>query len=99
VPGVNSGCGVVAAPCSWLCYFAGGDMALNEELYSKELTYKSASVISGQIEMQVIVGDENLPWQSKLIQAFLADDDIQHMQFTSSNIGFVKSLQKQYKSK
>lgn len=74
-------------------------MALNEELYAKELTYKSASMISGQIEMNVTVGDENLPWNSKLLQAFLSDDDIQHMQFTSSNIGFVKSLQKQYKAK
>ena len=74
-------------------------MALNEDLYAKELMYKSSSVISGQIEKTVTVGDENLPWQSRLIQAFLSDDDIQHIQLTSSNMGFVKTLQKQYRPK
>jgi hypothetical protein len=72
-------------------------VALNEKIYSPELKYKSSSMISGQIEMTVAAGDENLPWDTPLIAAFLADDDIQSIHFCSTNIGFVKTLQKSYK--
>jgi hypothetical protein len=72
-------------------------VALNEKIYAPELQYKSSSMISGQIEKTVTVGDENLPWDTPLIAAFLADDDIQSIQFCSTSIGFIKTLQKSYK--
>lgn len=74
-------------------------MAINTAIYTRELVYKNNSIISGTFTKTVEVGDENVPWDAPLIAAFLADDDIQSIQFCSTNIGFVKTLEKRYKTR
>jgi len=72
-------------------------MPLNEQLYSPTLRLKSESMISGTIEKDVTVGDDSLPWSNAIIAAFLDDDDIQSLKIVSTNIGFIKTIQKKHK--
>jgi len=74
-------------------------MAINEAIYSTTLRLKSMSMISGTIEKDVVVGDDSMPWDAAIVKAFLEDDDIQSIQIVSTYIGFVKTLEKRYKSK
>ena len=69
---------------------------MNLEVYSPKLRLKSTSTFTGTIERDVEAGDAILPWHNALVQAFLADDDLQEMTIVSTNIGFVKTLTKQY---
>lgn len=55
---------------------------------------KSNGIISGKVEMEVQVGDDSLPWDAPIIQAFLNDEDLQEMTIVSTNIGFVKTITK-----
>lgn len=67
---------------------------INEAMYQRTLRLQNAGMISGQFDETVEVGDDNLPWDAPIIAAFLADDDIQEITITSTNIGFVKTLTK-----
>lgn len=71
---------------------------MNPEIYEAKLHYKSQSVF-GNVEGDFAPGDPeaHLPWDTPLIAAFLEDDDLQEITFSSSCIGFVKTLTKQYR--
>lgn len=70
-----------------------------EDIYKPAIKYESISILAGKTEMDVIPGDNNLLWDAPLIAAFMADNDIQQIKFVSTNIGFVKTLTKQYKNR
>jgi len=67
------------------------------ELYSRTLRLKNDGMISGSFEKDVEVGDNNMPWDSPIIVAFLDDDDIREITIVSTCIGFVKTLTKQHR--
>lgn len=72
---------------------------INEKLYKRTLALKNSGLLSGQWEREVEIGDENLPWTTPIIKAFLAEDDLQEMTLISTCIGFVKTLTKQFHDK
>ena len=72
-------------------------MPINEAIYQRQLRLKGSGVFRGEHSEFVEVDDENLPWDAKIIEAFLSDDDIQEITIVSANIGFVKTLTKQYR--
>lgn len=68
---------------------------MNLELYKAEVLMKGTSAIAGVQKEFIPYKYTALP-QTPLIKAFLDDDDIQEITVCSSNIGFVRTFQKQY---
>lgn len=56
---------------------------------------ESKSVLSGHIINVYDIGDQTAPivWEG-IVEAFIADEDIQEIVVTSTNIGFTKRIQK-----
>lgn len=66
------------------------------KLYSSKLRYRNSSIIAGELEGEIEIGDPRIPWHDPIISAFLDDDDIQEITLVSTCVGFVKTLTKQY---
>lgn len=69
---------------------------INEAIYKRTLRLQNAGILSGTYDRQVEIGDGSMPWDSPIVAAFLADDDIQEIQIVSTSGGFSKTLTKQY---
>lgn len=71
---------------------------MKSRTYKNTLTIKGNGFLSGKYETEVPIGDPSQGglWDIPLVKAFLDDDDIQEMTITSTNIGFVKTLRKQF---
>ena len=69
---------------------------LNQKLYKPHLLMKGISAIAGeQTEFKPLLAAQ-LP-KTPLIDAFLADDDIQEITCISTNLGMVRTFRKQFK--
>lgn len=64
--------------------------------YEPFLTLKIQSMLLGEHEEQVTPADGSAMWDIPIVQAFIADDDLQQMQIVSTNIGDVRTLTKHY---
>ena len=71
---------------------------MNSNTYKQEVIIKGNGFLSGKYEIEVAVGDPSQVglWDIPLVKAFLEDDDIQEMTIVSTNIGFVKTIRKQF---
>lgn len=70
---------------------------MDEKTFSQTLRLQNNSMLSGKYDKQVTIGDEHLPWDMPIIRAFLDDNDITEMTIVSTNIGFIKTLTKQFR--
>ncbi len=71
---------------------------MNLDIYDEFLIFKYKSVISGEHEEKIHV-DQVRKTHSMILKEFLKDDDIQWLEFASSNMGFIRSYQKVYNIK
>ena len=65
--------------------------------YADTLTLKNVSMLSGKFTIEVTPGDDNVPWESDIVKAFIADRDLMEMTIVSTCIGFAKTLTKHFK--
>ena len=64
--------------------------------YADTLTLRNVGMLSGKFTIEVTPGDGNMPWDSDIVKAFLADQDLMEMTLVSTCVGFVKTLTKQF---
>lgn len=68
---------------------------MNLEIYNPDIRCQTSSMISGKHEQMAAHTDEQ--FQGPVLQAFLADDDLQEIVVCSTNIGFVRTFTKSYR--
>jgi|GEM_PF-5891460 len=71
---------------------------MNLELYNADIICKTNSMISGKHE-ELLPHTDSVFNEIRILKSFLEDDDIQEIKLCSTNIGFVKSFTKSYRTK
>lgn len=72
-----------------------GERPLLGGIYSRLIRYKNSGVISGQFDIVLDFEDERVP-TAPVMKAWLADNELQHLEISSTNLGFVKTFTKSY---
>lgn len=68
---------------------------MNLDIYDDLIRVRSVSMLSGRLEEVAPVERLILvPTDSEIVKAFLADDEIQEISISSTNIGFTKTVRK-----
>lgn len=55
---------------------------------------KVSSVVTSEVSVDVDSDDGDRLWQSPIVKAFLADDNVQQVTIVSANVGTTITLQK-----
>jgi len=66
--------------------------------YQKDILFESKGVF-GHVKLAIAHGDGNRLWDCPIVQAWLADNDYQQLRLTSTCIGVIRTLTKQYVTK